>query len=149
MLKRFIMALLTGLLMCFGLLRGITFLFHTGNSLTMDGILATAVMFLLIGTGHFAKPEKIEAMIPPRWPCRRALNYSSGAAEIVLGAGLLMEATRPYAAIGLLLLLAAVFPANIYVARTKPSAYSISRLFFQPVYMAWIWWFCLKGPQAM
>lgn len=110
---------------------------------TDKGAFALTCMFVLVGISHFAKREKLEAMIPPHWPYRRAMNYISGAAEITLGILLLFPATRSWAAYGLLLLLIAVFPANIFVARTKPNLYTISRLFFQPVYMAWIWFCCL------
>ena len=111
----------------------------------MQGVIATTIMFTMIGIAHFAKPEKLEAMIPERWPYKRAANYISGAAEILLGIGLLFEATRTYAAWGLILLLIAIFPANIYEAVHKRSIYTISRLFFQPAYIAWLWWFCLSG----
>ncbi|HEX6428401.1 MAG TPA: hypothetical protein VF008_11970 [Niastella sp.] len=112
-------------------------------TLADKGAFALTAMFVLVGISHFAKREKLEAMIPANWPYRRALNYISGAAEIILGSLLLFDATRTWAAIGLLLLLIAVFPANIYVARAKPNLYNISRLFFQPVYMLWVWYFCL------
>jgi uncharacterized membrane protein len=108
------------------------------------GAFALTAMFVLVGISHFAKREKLEAMIPASWPYRRAMNYISGAAEIILGILVLFPATRELAAYGLLLLLIAIFPANIYVARVKPNLYNISRLFFQPVYMLWVWYFCLR-----
>ena len=112
-------------------------------ALADKGAFALTVMFVLVGISHFAKREKLEAMIPANWPYRRAMNYISGAAEIILGILLLFEATRTWAAFGLLLLLIAIFPANIYVARAKPTLYYTSRLFFQPLYMLWVWYFCL------
>jgi len=139
------MAFLIGLLFFFGvgflvdLISGGTWM----AALNDKGVFATTAMFVLVGISHFAKREKLEAMIPAHWPYRRALNYISGAAEIILGILLVFDATRTIAALGLLLLLTAVFPANIYVARIKPNFYNISRLFFQPVYMAWVWYFCL------
>lgn len=114
------------------------------HALNDKGAFALMAMFVLVGISHFAKREKLEAMIPPHWPYRRAMNYISGAAEIIGGILVLFPATRAWAAYGLLLLLIAVFPANIFVARSKPTFYTISRLFFQPVYMAWVWWFCLR-----
>jgi len=44
------------------------------------------------------------------------LVYVSGFFEILGGIGILLEATRPIAGWGLVLLLLAVFPANIYMA---------------------------------
>ena len=140
------MAFFIGLLVFFGvgflvdLLSGGAWL----PALTDKGVFATTVMFVMVGISHFAKREKIEAMIPAHWPYRRTMNYLSGAAEIVLGVLLIFDVTRVLAAWGLILLLVAVFPANIYVAKAKPTGYNISRLFFQPLYFAWIWYFCLR-----
>jgi uncharacterized membrane protein len=140
------MAFLIGLASFFGI--GFLICLLSGgawlSALNDKGAFALTMMFVLVGISHFAKREKLEAMIPPHWPYRRALNYISGAAEIILGVLVLITTTRTWAAYGLLLLLLAVFPANIYVARTKPGLYTISRLFFQPVYMLWIWYFCLR-----
>lgn len=41
----------------------------------------------------------------------------SGGFEILFGAGLLFEVTRSWSALGLIILLVAVFPANIYMAQ--------------------------------
>jgi uncharacterized membrane protein len=140
------MAFLLGLLSVYALLWLLSFAFHGPlNDVILRGVMATATMFVLIGVSHFAKREKLEAMIPETWPYRRAMNYISGAAEIIFGIGVLFVETRKWSAIGLLLLLVAIFPANVYVARRRPTAYNISRLFFQPVYMAWVWWFCLNS----
>ena len=140
------MAFLLGLISFFGI--GFLISLLSGGAwlptLSDKGAFALTVMFVLVGISHFAKREKLEAMIPANWPYRRALNYISGAAEIILGILLLFDATRTWAAFGLLLLLIAVFPANFYVARAKPTLYNISRLFFQPVYMLWVWYFCLR-----
>ena len=140
------MAFMIGILSFFGIGFLISWLSRGAWLATLadKGAFALTVMFVLVGISHFAKPEKIEAMIPPHWPYRHAMNYISGAAEIVLGILLLFTATRTWAAYGLLLLLLAVFPANIYVAADKPTLYNISRLFFQPVYMWWVWYFCIR-----
>jgi len=74
--------------------------------------------------------------------------YISGAAEIAGGLGLLIPRLRRAAALGLLALLVAVFPANLYMA-TNPveaGAGALSptllwgRLLLQPLFMWWIWW---------
>ena len=112
------------------------------------GTAAAAAMFILVGIMHFVKKEKLEAMIPPRLKrYARPLNIGSGILEIVLGAGLLFPAMREASAWGLVVLLVLVFPANIHVARQRPNTYTISRLFFQPVYMAWLLYFCLRLPR--
>lgn len=54
--------------------------------------------------------------MPKALPWHLGLVYVSGIAEILGGIGLLIPKTRRAAALGLLLLLVAVFPANINMA---------------------------------
>jgi uncharacterized membrane protein len=137
------MAFFIGLVIMYLLTWLVSFLPFANRLKDMEGIMAAFLMFTLVGLSHFLKPEKMEAMIPQRWPYKTVMNYISGGAEMILGIALLFVATRVPAGWGLILLLLAVFPANIYVAITKPDLYNISRLFFQPVYIAWIYWFCI------
>jgi uncharacterized membrane protein len=65
---------------------------------------------------HFARPDFFESIVPDWFPDKRLANYASGAAEVVLGLGLLSARTRRASALGLIVLLAAVFPANIDMA---------------------------------
>lgn len=76
----------------------------------------TALMFVGVGVMHFVDPDPFIAIVPPALPAPRALVYISGACEIAGGIGLLVAKTRTAAAWGLLALLVAVFPANIYMA---------------------------------
>ena len=69
---------------------------------------------MFAGFCHFWKP-KIFLSITPKWVPKPAIvNIIVGIAEILLGIGLLFEATRSAAAIGIIILLVAVFPANVY-----------------------------------
>ena len=54
--------------------------------------------------------------MPPALPAPLLLVYVSGVAEIAGGLGLLLPATRRWAGWGLVALLVAVFPANVYMA---------------------------------
>jgi len=65
---------------------------------------------------HFARPDFFESIVPDWFPDKRLANVGSGAAEIVLGLGLLPTRTRRISALGLIVLLAAVFPANVDMA---------------------------------
>jgi len=65
---------------------------------------------------HFARPDFFESIVPDWFPDKRLANHASGVAEIVLGLGLLSPRTRRASALGLIALLAAVFPANIDMA---------------------------------
>jgi len=107
----------------------------------------TAIFFVLAGANHFRMPAVYLAMIPPVLPDKSLLNAVSGIAEMLGGIGLLIPATRRAAAWGLLALLIAVFPANIYVAlRGQMDGFNFSptvlwlRLPFQAVFIAAVWW---------
>ncbi len=75
-----------------------------------------AGLFLFTGTFHFLKPEYFVKIVPPGLPWPLGLVYLSGALEIAGGVGLLLPQYRKAAAYGLVALLVAVFPANIYMA---------------------------------
>lgn len=72
--------------------------------------------FVLAGVMHFVKPEPFLAIYPAAWPAAREAVYLSGLAEIAGAVGLAVPKTRYAAAIGLILLLVAVYPANINMA---------------------------------
>lgn len=84
------------------------------------------------------------SMIPPWLPRPDLLNLISGAAEIAGGIGILIPRTRRAAAIGLILLLIAVFPANIHMAIHGSAEFDvprwllIARLPLQFVLIAWV-----------
>lgn len=73
-----------------------------------------AALFLVAGVGHFRSPEPFMAIMPPQLPFPRELVLISGACEIAGGVGVLVPRTRKWAAWGLVALLVAVFPANVY-----------------------------------
>ena len=55
-------------------------------------------------------------MMPPFLPFPEALVYISGVFEIGLGVALMIQKSRHWAALGVIALLIAVFPANIYMS---------------------------------
>lgn len=76
---------------------------------------ALSIFFPLVGITHFTNPSFFVVIVPPILPWPLGLVYVSGFFEILLGIGLLTP-YRKQAAYGLILLLIAVFPANIYLA---------------------------------
>jgi len=78
--------------------------------------LLLALLFLVAGANHFWSPEPYLAIMPPMLPYPKFLVAFSGVCEMAGGAGLLSPRTRKWAAWGLVALLVAVFPANIYSA---------------------------------
>ena len=101
-------------------------------------------VFVLAGALHFVRPRMYEAIMPDYLPAHRELVYASGAAEAAGGAGLLFAATRRPAGWWLILTLAAVFPANLWMAqhperyRKIPAAALWARLPLQLGFMAWV-----------
>ena len=79
------------------------------------GMWTFAILFILAGIGHFAKPEFYMKIMPPYLPWHQVLVLVSGGFEIALGVCLLIPSTSRLAAWGIIALLIAVFPANLYM----------------------------------
>ena len=119
-------------------------------------ILRWLLTVVMVGAGvnHFIAPATYDAMMPEVLPAHRALVYLSGIAEIAGGLGLILPATRRLAAWGLVLLLVAVFPANVNMAINDLSLGSTQvptwalwvRLPLQLVLIAWAYWFTRPEP---
>ena len=90
--------------------------------------------------------------MPPQLPMHREAVLISGVAEIAGGIAVLHPRTRPVARWWLLGLLAAVFPANVYMALAPeevskrgvaanriPRWLLWARLALQPLAMLWVW----------
>ncbi|HEX3356616.1 MAG TPA: MauE/DoxX family redox-associated membrane protein [Tepidisphaeraceae bacterium] len=110
-----------------------------------------AVLFVLAGLNHFRNPIFYQRIVPPGFPSRPLLVIISGIAEISGGIGLLIVPLRRAAGWGLIALLIAVFPANIYMA-IAPETFSDLhfpiwalwvRLPLQVVFVAWVWYVAL------
>jgi len=105
------------------------------------------LLFVVAGKLHFRAPDVYEQIMPPYLPLHRELVYLSGASEIAGGLGLLSRRTRRIAGGGLILLLIAVWPANLQMlldarAAQKPLwwvALLWARLPLQVVLIAWVW----------
>ena len=115
-----------------------------------------ALFFVMAGYNHFRNPGFYLRMIPPQLPSPELLNWVSGLAEILGGVGVLLSPLRRLAGVGLIVLLIAVFPANIYSAVAGinpmnpggPTWVLWLRLPFQLVFCGWVYWTCLSRPQV-
>jgi uncharacterized membrane protein len=89
------------------------------NSWTAAIAVGLAAMFVLTGVAHFAPTMRRDliAIVPPRLPAPRLLVTVTGVLELLGAAGLLLPVTRVPAAVCLLALMLAMFPANIYASR--------------------------------
>lgn len=112
-----------------------------------------AGLFMLTGLLHFIRPQVFVSIMPDYIPYHLTMVYVSGVAEFLGGLGILISQTQYWAGWGLILLLIAVFPANINMtveAIQKQglgnwwSMATILRLPLQFVLIYWVYWACLK-----
>ena len=102
--------------------------------------------YITTGIRHFTEPDWFLQIYPPFLPFGLAAVYISGFFEVLFGILLLIPKTRHHAAWGLIVLLIAVFPANIYLAYTNGAAMDISaevawgRLPFQALFIGLAYW---------
>ena len=103
------------------------------------------LLYVAAGINHFVHPDFYLAIMPPWLPAREFLVFLSGMAELILGLLLFIPKTSRMAARGIILLLIAVFPANIqmmldYLAENNPLLWlAILRLPLQGVLIWWAW----------
>ena len=79
-------------------------------------MVVAAVSYIVAGALHLIEPEPYLRIMPSYIPWHPAMVRISGFFEILGGLGLLVPATCRTAAWGLVALLIAVFPANLYMA---------------------------------
>lgn len=116
-----------------------------------------SAFYVLGGINHLANPGFYLPMMPPYLPWHLPLVYVSGVAEVVLGGAVLIPALRSLAALGIIALLIAVFPANLHIAMNNvplmggsegAGVWNWVRLPFQAVFIAWAWWYVEPAPAS-
>ena len=129
-------------------------------SLIKRVLLWLLALFLVIGGfNHLMNPAFYLAIMPPALPNPEWLNVISGLAEILLGVFVLEPRVRVLAAWGIIALLIAVFPANMYVALENVglptgepgSGNAVAnwvRLPFQALFILWAWWYTRPDTEA-
>ena len=111
-----------------------------------------ALLFGAAGTAHFVWPAVFARIVPPYLPAPHTLVYASGVAELLGAVGVLVPGVRVYAGWGLILLLLAVFPANVHMALHPadfegiPAWALLVRLPLQFVLIGWVYWALPLGP---
>jgi uncharacterized membrane protein len=109
----------------------------------MIGRILLAIFFIITGSLHFIIPQSYLKVMPPFLPAPLTLVQISGAAEILGGLGLFLPSTRQAAAWGLVALLIAVLPANIYMVidHTKFASIPLWALWLRlPLQLPLIYW---------
>lgn len=115
-----------------------------------------AAIVAIVGVTHFANPTPFVRMMPSIFPAPLVWVYLSGAAEVGLGILLAWDRTRRLAALGMIALFLAVFPANVNMATNDiqldpanpaPSWVLWARLPLQAVLIAWAWYVRAARPK--
>ena len=89
-----------------------------------------SIFYINIGIKHFTDPYWFLNIIPPSLNAYGLeLVYISGFFEILFGIMLFFTKTRKIAAYGLILLLLAVYPANIYLAFNQKASRAYKYIF--------------------
>ena len=103
------------------------------------------LFFIQAGVNHFVMPKPYRRIVPPGFGDPDTVVKVSGVAELAGGLGVLLAPTRRLSGLGLIALLAAVFPANLFMARNPEQFHKIprwalyARLPLQPLAMVWAW----------
>ena len=118
----------------------------TKNYIKPFSIIVMSWFYIYTGLLHFTNTNWFLQIVPPYLPMKTELVYLSGLFEVILGFMLIVPALRYYAGWGLILLLIAVYPANIYLAQTNGAAMNTSalvawgRLPFQFLFIGIAYW---------
>src|SRR5918999_103604 len=141
------------LVVSFLLLRGVGWLGVKQLSSWRDaGRGALVIMFLFTGISHFTSMKyDFAAMIPAPLPNDLWVIYLTGVFEIAGAVGLLIPRTRRLAGVCLVLLLVALFPANVNaivngipLGGNAPTPLWV-RAPMQLLYIGMVWWTSIKG----
>ena len=108
--------------------------------------------YIYIGIRHFTEPDFFLSIMPNYMSFHLELVYLSGFFEILFGIMILFKKYRVLGAKGLILLLIAVFPGNIYLAQSSLAQSllgitqdtAIIRLPFQGLFILFAYWFTKK-----
>lgn len=104
-----------------------------------------AIFMIGAGTMHFVNPAFFLKIMPPYLPIHKELVLVSGVCEVLLGVLLLIPKCSHLAAWGIVALLIAVFPANIYLFQNQdlmPASPFVHflRLPLQGAFILWAYW---------
>ena len=119
---------------------------NTKYYLKLLSIIIMGLFYISVGVNHFTDPYWFLQIVPPYLPYKIELVYISGLLEVILGLMLLIPKTRFYAGWSLIVLLIAVYPANIYLAQTNGEAMNTTplvawgRLPFQFIFIGLAYW---------
>ena len=85
------------------------------NYIKLTTVYALAILYIVVGITHFTNPHFFISLVPPSLIYLKELVFISGFVEVVMGVLLFFKSSRKLGAIITIILLLAVFPANIYL----------------------------------
>jgi uncharacterized membrane protein len=112
-----------------------------------------SIFFTYAGIDHLVSPDFYVSIMPPWIPAHLELVYLSGVFEVMGGVGVLIPRFRALAGAGLVALLVAVYPANLYMAFNPelfpdiPVAALYVRLALQ--FVAFYWAYSVTRPDPL
>jgi len=120
-------------------------MFELPSSMTKQiGLILLALFFIAGGINHFINSDIYVAIMPTYLPAHLELVYLSGLFEILGGIGVVLSPIRQWAGYGLIALLIAVFPANIYMAMNPDKFVDIVSAWILyvrlPLQFLLLWW---------
>ena len=114
-----------------------------------------AVMIMFTGVSHFTSLGRdMASMIPPPLTGAMWVIYLTGVLELAGAVGLLVPAARRAAGICLIVLIAAMFPANVYAAMQgvtlggQPATALWLRTPMQLFWLWALWWSSVRRPPS-
>jgi uncharacterized membrane protein len=120
----------------------------------LRGCAGLTLLLLMTGSSHFANTEAMIGMLPAWVPARPALVGATGVLEILLGLAVLIPRTRRAAALVLIALFVALFPANVWAAFNRVPVgghawgpvYLLVRAPLQAIFIWWTYRFAVRTP---
>ncbi len=109
------------------------------------GLYIQAGLYIMAGINHFINPAFYQLIMPPWMPWHYPLIYISGLAELLCGIFFIPVRTRRVAAWAIIMLLIAIYPANIqmainYFQDNNPKLWiALLRLPLQVLLVWWAW----------
>jgi len=109
--------------------------------------------YCIAGVNHFWHPDGYIHIIPPYIPYPKLMNILAGAFEVLFGLILIWPKSRPFAAWGIILMLAAFMPVHIKMVIDAP--FMLGKLYVTPliawvrvllqaVLMVWVGWYITR-----
>ena len=86
-----------------------------------------AILYIFAGIMHFVKPKTFLRIMPRYLPNQKGLVFLSGVAEVLLGIGLVLPATKNSAIYGIIAMLIVFLPVHFYMLKGEKEGAGIPK----------------------